>query len=191
MDTTTVFLYVLMGLMIVAAIAAVELANLLACAFCVGAVGFLLSLVDLLLGAPDIMAFVQVVVEVACLVILVRALAHRREPASVSRRWSVRTACALLALGLLLVISFTAILGLVDFGMPLNFERHVTPWATDVQVGTNAGTNIFAPQAPHHRTLDTLGAIAVVFACVVGAFAVLRPVGRLKHETPDPERLKS
>ena len=168
MDTTTVFLYVLMALMIVAAIAAVELANLLACAFCVGAVGFLLSLVDLLLGAPDILAFAQVVVEVVCLLILVRALAHRREPASVSRRWSLRTAAALLVLAVLLVISFGALAGLVDFG-----------------------ANIVEPIGTHSRALDTLGALAVVFACVIGAFAVLRPVGRLKHDSHNPEEPKS
>ena len=187
MDTTTVFLYVLMGLMIVAAIAAVELADLLACAFCVGAIGFLLSLVDLLLGAPDILAIAQVVVEVVCLLILVRALAHRREPASVSRRWSLRTACALLVLAVLLVISFTALAGLVDFGSPINASHHYISPPGDAAIAVPMQESL----PNHYRAFDALGALAAVFACVVGAFAVLRPVGRLKHDSHNPEGPKS
>ena len=47
-------LYVLIGMMIAASIVAVETADLLSSAICVGAVGFALSIIDLLMGAPDL-----------------------------------------------------------------------------------------------------------------------------------------
>ncbi|HIE10299.1 MAG TPA: DUF4040 domain-containing protein, partial [Kiritimatiellae bacterium] len=63
-------------LMIGGALIAIETRNLLAAVVSVGAVGYLLSIVFLFLGAPDI-AITQIVVEILCLVILIRATVSR------------------------------------------------------------------------------------------------------------------
>ena len=70
MEHASVFVYVLVGFMILGSLVAVETADLLSAAICVGAVGFALSVIDLLLGAPDL-AVTQVVVEVICLLSLI------------------------------------------------------------------------------------------------------------------------
>ena len=69
-------LVVLILLMIIGAIVAIETRGLLASIICVGAVGFLLSIAFLFLGAPDV-AITQLVVEILCLVILIRATISR------------------------------------------------------------------------------------------------------------------
>ncbi|MBN1270227.1 MAG: DUF4040 domain-containing protein, partial [Kiritimatiellae bacterium] len=69
-------LVILLLLMIIAALVAIETSNLLSSIISVGAVGFLLSIAFLLLGAPDI-AITQIVVEILCLVILIRATISR------------------------------------------------------------------------------------------------------------------
>ena len=68
---------ILLFLMIIGAVIAVETRNLLSSIVCLGAIGFLLSIVFLFLGAPDL-AITQLVVEILCLVILIRATIHRR-----------------------------------------------------------------------------------------------------------------
>jgi multicomponent Na+:H+ antiporter subunit B len=62
-------LYVLLVFMIIGAIIAIEMKDLLSAVIAVGAVGLGLSLVFLVLKAPDV-AITQIVVEMLCLIIL-------------------------------------------------------------------------------------------------------------------------
>ena len=61
-------LYALMVFMVIAAVIAVETPDLLSSILCLGAVGFGLALVDLLLKAPDL-AMTQIVVEIFTVVL--------------------------------------------------------------------------------------------------------------------------
>ena len=61
-----------MVFMIIGSIIAIETKNLLSSVISVGVVGFSLSIIFLMLGAPDI-AITQVVVEILILVVLIRA----------------------------------------------------------------------------------------------------------------------
>ncbi|MFC1809176.1 hydrogenase subunit MbhD domain-containing protein [Candidatus Omnitrophota bacterium] len=74
-------LYVLLTFMIIAAIIAVEVKDLLSSVIAVGAVGMGLSIVFLILKAPDV-AITQLVVEILCLIILIRATLKRDIPFS-------------------------------------------------------------------------------------------------------------
>ena len=64
--------YTLLAIMILGSIVAIETRNLLSSVISVGIVGFTLSILFLMLGAPDL-AITQVVVEILALVILIRA----------------------------------------------------------------------------------------------------------------------
>ena len=66
-----VLLIITLVFLIIGAIVAIETRNLLSSVISVGAVGFGLSVMFLLLGAPDL-AITQMVVEVLALVVLVR-----------------------------------------------------------------------------------------------------------------------
>jgi len=102
---------ILLGFMLVAALIAVETRDLLSCVICVGAAGFALSVIDLLLGAPDL-AITQVVVEVIALVLLIRMIVTRQDTSAQTPRDTLRTGLVLLACGVMLVAAFFAVGGL-------------------------------------------------------------------------------
>lgn len=193
MENTPVFLYVLIGGMIVGAMVAVETADLLSAAICVGAVGFALSVIDLLLGAPDL-AITQVVVEVVCLIILIRAVIHRRETEDLTGHWSLEIGVTLLVLGVFLALTFTAMAGLTPFGEPLLDEaiknEDVTTisekYLREAKKRTGA-TNVVTAILLDFRAYDTLGEATVVFVSIIGAVVVLRPIGRLRRERHEPD----
>ena len=81
----TEIIVMLMLLMIAGAIVAIETTSLLFSVISVGAVGFLVSIAFLFLGAPDI-AIVQIGVEVISLVILIRATVGREAKTAVGGR---------------------------------------------------------------------------------------------------------
>jgi uncharacterized MnhB-related membrane protein len=72
-------LHLLLLFMIFAAIVAVEVKDLLSSVIGVGAVGFALCLAFLILKAPDL-AITQLVVEILCLIILIRATINKDLP---------------------------------------------------------------------------------------------------------------
>ena len=78
MDPVLALLLVLIGFMVVGSLVAIETRGLLSSVISVGAVGFALSVVFLLLGAPDL-AIVQVVVEVIAVVMLLRLIVVRED----------------------------------------------------------------------------------------------------------------
>ena len=194
MESPTMMLYVLLGLMIAASVVAVETADLLSSAICVGAVGFALSVVDLLMGAPDL-AVTQVAVEVVCLVILIRAVVHRREGGDLTGHWSMEIGVTLLVLGVFLAIAFSATTALVPFGEPLLDEAVKSDkvdtvsetYLTEAMKRTGA-TNVVTAILLDFRAYDTLGEATVIFVSVIGALVVLRPIGRLRRERHEPHR---
>src|SRR4030043_459263 len=83
-------LHLLLLFMIFAAIVAVQIEDLLSSVIAVGAVGLALSIAFLVLKAPDL-AITQLVVEILCLIILIRATLKKALPFSTSGRWFFNT----------------------------------------------------------------------------------------------------
>ena len=83
-------IYILLIYMIIGAIIAVEAKDLLSSVVTVGAVGLGLSILFLILKAPDV-AITQLVVEILCLIILIRATLKQDLPFSTSGRWALNT----------------------------------------------------------------------------------------------------
>lgn len=168
-------LYILIVLMIVAAVAAVEMRDLLAAVVGVGAVGLALSVAFLILGAPDL-AVAQLVVEIICLVILVRATVSRdRVDAWGARADAAAAGAAVFAAGFLLLAA-RAMGAIPPFGAPLMrvggmyLERGVAR--------AGAGLNVVGEIIGNYRAYDTLGEATILFAAVMGVLALLRRVGR-------------
>src|SRR3972149_1854015 len=78
MGELTLPLYTLFIFMLIGSIVAVETTDLLSSVLCMGAVGFALAVVDLVLKAPDL-ALTQVVVEVFIVVLLIRMVVSRED----------------------------------------------------------------------------------------------------------------
>ncbi|HUS46950.1 MAG TPA: hydrogen gas-evolving membrane-bound hydrogenase subunit E [Phycisphaerae bacterium] len=109
------FIVALIGFMLLAALIAVEARDLLSSVICVGAAGFALSVIDLLVGAPDL-AITQVVVEVVALVLLIRMVVTRSDTSVTAPRDALRTGLVLLAGGVILAAAFFAVGGVQRAG---------------------------------------------------------------------------
>jgi len=227
MDPLLILLLVLIGFMVVGSLVAIETRGLLSSVISVGAVGFALSVVFLLLGAPDL-AITQVVVEILVLVVLVRVVITRRDETYATSRSTLAVGSVLLVLGILVAVVFWALgasggagLQMRPFGNPLLNETG--PAATMAPAGATApaepapslsvgvGRPETIPQSiggaylqeglkrTHaanyvmgivldYRGYDTLGEATVIFVAIIGAYAVLRRIGRHSHARDEPDR---
>ena len=191
-----ILILVLVGLMLVAALVAVEARDLLSSVIALGAAGFALSVIDLLVGAPDL-AITQVVVEVIALVLLIRVVLTRRDTSEAAPRDALRTGAVLLAGGLFLAGSLFAVGALADKGVMPPFGEPALSGTADVPPGVAAdylakgarskaddGTgaaNAVAAILLDYRAYDTLGEATVIFVSIIGAYAILRRIGRRKE----------
>ena len=181
--------------MLIAALIAVETRDLLSSVIALGAAGFALSVIDLLLGAPDL-AITQVVVEVIALVLLVRVVLTRKDTTSTEPRDALRTGAVLLAGGIFLVAMFVAVGGaghdrtIPPLGQPLLNDPSaaaVRPVSADylLKAAEETGAaNVVMAVLLDYRAYDTLGEATVIFVSIIGAYAILRRVGRLRRTGP-------
>ncbi|MBU1112307.1 MAG: DUF4040 domain-containing protein [Candidatus Omnitrophica bacterium] len=169
-------LYLLLIFMIVGAIVAVELKDLLSSVIAVGAVGLGLSITFIVLKAPDV-AITQLVVEILCLIILIRSTLKRDLPFSTSGRWFLNTMIALSFIGIFLFVAYKAIGDLPPFGYPI---MKVASTYLKQGLAQTGATNIVASVILDYRAYDTLGEATILFTAVIGVLALVRRIGRKK-----------
>jgi multisubunit Na+/H+ antiporter MnhB subunit len=231
MDPLLILLLVLIGFMVVGSLVAIETRGLLSSVISVGAAGFALSVVFLLLGAPDL-AITQVVVEILVLVVLVRVVITRRDETYATSRSTLAVGSVLLVLGILVAVVFWALgasggagLQMRPFGNPLLNE--IGPASAMAPAGAPApaepapsprragiegadrpetipqsiggaylqeglkrthAANYVMGIVLDYRGYDTLGEATVIFVSILGAYAVLRRIGRHSHARDEPDR---
>jgi multicomponent Na+:H+ antiporter subunit B len=111
-------LHLLLFFMIIGALIAVEAKDLLSSVVAVGAVGFALCLAFLLLKAPDL-AITQLVVEILCLIILIRATLRKDLPLVIKGRWFFNTISTIVFIAVFLYFARCALKELPGFGYPI------------------------------------------------------------------------
>jgi len=175
-----ILLYALLIFMIIGAIIAIETFDLLSSVISVGAVGLVLAIIFLILGAPDL-AIVQVVVEAIFLVILVSFFAVKhdvtvdhayRHPAAFA------SAVGLIFFGIFIVFASIAYKGMPEFGSPVLTvsQRYITEG-----FAISKAANLVTAILLEFRAYDTLGEAAVIFTAILGAIVILRKKGRIKE----------
>ncbi len=167
-------LYILVIFMIIGAIVAVELKDLLSSVIAVGAVGLGLSITFLILKAPDV-AITQLVVEILCLIILIRATLKKDLPFSTSGRWFLNTFITLSFIAIFLFVAYKAIKDLPTFGYPI--MKIASTYIKDGLAKTGA-SNLVTSVILDYRAYDTLGEATVLFTAVIGVLALVRRKGR-------------
>lgn len=172
-------LVILLVLMIIGAIIAIETTRLLSSIVCVGAVGFLISIAFLFLGAPDL-AITQLVVEALCLIILIRATINR-DLTSVSGDREF--------FGLTVTVAMVLVLAIIGIKVFDEFPALGQP-VMDRMAGATAeaylargledtgARNVITAMMLGYRNFDALGQIAVLFCAAIGALAILRRPAR-------------
>ena len=171
-------LYVLLVFMIIGAIIAIEMKDLLSAVIAVGAVGLGLSIVFLILKAPDV-AITQLVVEMLCLIILLRATLKRDLPFSTTGRWLLNTLIIVGFIATFLFVAVKAFKDLPEFGYPI--MRIANTYLKEGLVKTGA-SNLVSSVILDFRAYDTLGEATILFTAVIGVLTIVRRIGRKKKD---------
>jgi multicomponent Na+:H+ antiporter subunit B len=162
--------------MIIAAVVALQIKDLLSSVIAVGFVGLGLSICFLLLKAPDL-AVVQLVVEILVLVMLIR-LTVSRDHVARDRADYILSASAGIFIVLFLGVCWLVLKDLPPFGHPLMTaaDRYIARGFE--QTGA---ANIVSSVALGFRAYDSLGEVIVLFAATIGVLAIMRNAGRRKQ----------
>ena len=170
-------LILLLALMILGAIVALESKDLLSGIISLGIIGFALTIIFLLLHAPDL-AIVQIVVETLTLVILIAAVLKTTREDTTEKFDTKKVLLWVTGLVFIVVFMLTAIKALrhlPDFGLPTLRMAQVY---IDQGFSLTGASNLVAAVILDFRGYDTLGEATVLFTSVAGVVAVLRKVGR-------------
>ena len=170
-------IYVLFIFMIVGAIIALEIKDMVSSVIALGAVGLAASIAFLTLKAPDL-AIAQLTVEMLILIILVRLTLRMDLPFSTSGRWLINTILTVIFLAAFLVTTYFALKDLPEFGSPI--MKIATKYIGEGLSRTGA-TNLVSSIVFDFRAYDALGEATVFFTAVIGVITVMRRVGRKKE----------
>ncbi len=178
----TAAVYALILFMFFGSIVAVEARDLLSTVISVSAVGAALSVIALLVGAPDI-ALTQVVVEVLCLIILIRVVVTRQDTTYDTHPANSATAMGLAFAAFLVVVCAVGFAAMRPFGQPMLSDPKLGAATMGAEYLQQTFARAGAPNAVmgvllDFRAYDTLGEATVIFAAVIGAYVLLRKVGR-------------
>jgi len=166
---------ILLVFMIIGALIALESKDLLSSIICLGAVGFGLSIAFLFLGAPDI-AITQIVVEVLCLIILIRATISRDLTEVTGDREFFIFVVTMVILFIIFLFGMDIFRGLPEFGKPIIDTYAGAPSLTYIKEGLKqtGSANLVSAVLLDFRAYDTLGEATILFVSLLGALAILR-----------------
>ena len=170
-------LYILLIFMIIGAIIAIEVEDLLSSVVAVGAVGLGLVVALLILKAPDV-AITQLVVEILCLIILIRATLKKDLPFSTSGRWVLNSVITIGFIAVFLLAAWKCLRELPEFGYP---TMKVASTYLKEGFSETGATNLVGSVILDYRAYDTLGEATILFAAVIGVLAIVRRIGRIKR----------
>lgn len=172
-------LYLFLIFMLIAAIIAIEIQDLLAAIISLGAVGFSVAIMFIFVHAPDL-AIVQIVVEVLTVVIFVAVVLRTTHvDETIGKKLSGTQILSIVFYAffviLFLIVMIRSLQELPAFG---NATMKVAKEYIKLGLPQTGGANIVADVILDFRALDTLGEATVPFTSVIGVAALMRKVGR-------------
>ncbi len=174
-------LYLFLIFMIVAAIIATEIKDLLAAVISLGAVGFSVAIMFIFVQAPDL-AIVQIVVEVLTVIVFVAVILRTTHvDETIGKKLSGTQIYAVVLYSvfaiLFLIVMIQSLQEIPDFG---NATMRVAREYIKLGLPRAGGANLVADVILDFRALDTLGEATVLFTSVIGVAALMRKSGRKK-----------
>jgi multisubunit Na+/H+ antiporter MnhB subunit len=166
-------LYFLLIFMIVAAVLAIELEDLISSVVALFAVGLVLCITFIVLKAPDV-AIMQLVVETLALVVLIKATLRADLPFSASGRWYVNTFIYIAFFVTLVVVALKCFKDLPPFGSPLMKSAALL----EQSLFKMGEANLVSVVTLKYRIFDSFGEAAILFVGVIAVLAILRPKGK-------------
>ncbi len=172
---------IFLAFIVIGCLIAIETPNLLSAVVCLGVVDIGFTILFLLLKAPDI-AITQMVVEVVCLIILIRATVNRDKSADAGERkfFGLMTTITVIIILFMFMMKVVPLFG--DFGDPVFLRAANAPSQTYISKGLEdtGAANAVAAVILDYRGYDTLGEATILFTAVIGAIALLRKKPRKK-----------
>lgn len=174
-------LYFFLIFMIVAAVIATEIRDLLAAVISLGAVGFSVAIMFIFVQAPDL-AIVQIVVEVLTVVIFIAVIMRTTHvDETIGKKLSGTHIFSIVLYAffaiLFLVVMMRSLYQLPAFGDP---TMRVASEYIRMGLPQTGGANLVADVILDFRALDTLGEATVLFTAAIGVAALMRKTGRKK-----------
>lgn len=171
-------LHIIILFMIFASIMAVQIKDLISSVIALSAVGLGLSLAFLLLKAPNL-AITQLVIEILCMVILIRGTIKKDLPLVRDGRWLFNTISTAFFIIVFLSFAYFALRELPVFG----FAQMKTSAQCISSARESTGfLNITNSIALHYRSYDTLALVAIVFAATLGVLTITRKTGKIDEK---------
>jgi len=170
-------LHLILLFMIFASIVAVEMEDLISSVIALSAVGLGVSLAFLIAKAPNL-AITQLVVEILCVVILIRATIKKELPLVKDGRWFFNTIATFLFLFCFLGFAYFALKELPNFGAPI---MRVSAEYLATGLEKTGSTNLITAIALNFRNYDSLAEAVVLFASIIGVLTIARKIGKI-HE---------
>ena len=167
-------LHILLLFMICAGIVAVESKDLISSVIALSAVGLGLSLAFLILKAPNL-AIVQLVVEILCVIILIRATINKDLLLVKDGRWLFNTLSTFLFIAVFLLFAGFALKELPGLGDPI---MKVSKDYIENGMTKTGSTNIVTAITLNFRSYDCLVEAAVLFSAMIGVLAITRRTGK-------------
>ncbi len=168
---------ILLGFMIIGAIFAIHVRDLLSAVIAMGIVGYSLVICFLLLKAPDL-AIVQIVIETITLVIMVAVIldSTREEISGLFNRRSVVNMIVSLIIFAGLLFFYTAAIGdLEPFG---SHSLRMSEVYVEGAVEKTGSVNLVTGVLFDFRGYDTLGEAVILYTAALGVITLLRLKGK-------------
>ena len=168
----------LIGLMICGAIIALETKDLLSGVISLGIIGFALTIIFLILQAPDL-AIVQIIIETLTLIILIAAVlktTRKDTIESIKVRKVILWICGFVCVAAFVFASIKAFGSISAFGSPV---LRMADYYINYGANATGAVNLVAAVILDFRGYDTLGEATVLFTSAAGVVAVLRKNGRV------------
>ncbi|MDD4894205.1 MAG: DUF4040 domain-containing protein [Candidatus Omnitrophica bacterium] len=171
-------LHLILLFMILASVLAVEARDLISSVISLSAVGLGLCLAFLILKAPNL-AITQLVVEILCVVVLIRATIKKDLPLVRDGRWFFNTISTALFVVCFLAFASFALKELPNFGEPV---MRVSGEYIANSLEKTGLKNIVTAIALNFRSYDALGEAAILFAAIIAVLAITRKTGRINEK---------
>jgi multisubunit Na+/H+ antiporter MnhB subunit len=162
---------------LIVAVVAIELRDLLSSIMALGAVGFGLSIIFLLLQAPEVMT-AQIVVEILCFVLMIATI-FKTSRQDTTKRFALHDFSAsyiIFFAAIFIIVFIRGIHDLPAFGKPV---MKVSGEYIGMVLDKIGATNIVTAILLDFRTFNTLAEVLVLITMAVGVVAIMRRKGRL------------
>jgi len=161
-------LYFLLLLIIVGSVYALQMKDILSSIFVVGALGLCLSVIFLLLKAPDV-AMTQLAAEIVLMIILIRASMLKDDQKMVKKREFFKPLLLCVFMAVMLAGSFFVIKGMRIFGKPI---FRISQSYIESCMQKTSVVNVVTAIMFDFRAMDGLATAAVFFAAIIGVMVI-------------------